>query len=137
MQLHHIGYLTKHLDRTQEQFMRLGFAVEKAARYDADRDIHIAFMTNGPCRVELIQPAGPDSPFYPLLKRYKNTPYHFCFLASDLGKQIEAMTSQGYHVVAPPCRAICLDGAPVAFLIHPDAGLIELLGPGPAQEERR
>lgn len=127
MQLHHVGYLTKDLALAKAQFELLGFAVERPSAYDPVRDVNIAFLTNGPYRVELIEPAGPSSPQYPLLRRYKNTPYHFCYVARDLDAEIEALSDRGYHLMQPVAEAPCIDGRAVAFLLHPDIGMVELI----------
>lgn len=47
--------------------------------YDEHRKCFFSFISNDDVLIELIQPEK-TSDIYPLLKRYKNNPYHLCFL---------------------------------------------------------
>ena len=38
------------------------------------------------------------------------------------------MEQGGYRVIQEPLDAPCIQGGTVAFLIHPDMGIVELLG---------
>ena len=127
MKIHHIGYLTKNMSKTKQYMQELGFEIERTPAYDAGRMVNIAFLINGEYRVELIEPVSNKSPLYPLLKRYKNTPYHICYETSDLIRSISEFEQQGYSVVQPPQEAPCIDQHRVAFLIHINVGMIELL----------
>ena len=84
MKIHHVGYLAKSIDKTEKKFFELGYEVEQPTKYDEIRDIKIEFLRNGDYRVELIEPASKNSPLYPLLKNYKNSPYHICYVTDDL-----------------------------------------------------
>ncbi len=128
MKLHHVGYLTKNLQDTLLEFALLGFCVEQEAAFDPLRKLDIAFLRNGAYRVELVEPKGEASPLFPLLKKYKNTPYHLCYETDSLGEEIRRMEQGGYRVIQEPLDAPCIQGGTVAFLIHPDMGIVELLG---------
>lgn len=127
MKIHHVGYLTKNIKKAEVAFERLGFAVEEPAKQDDIRDIIITFMVNGDYRVELIQPTDERSPMYPLLKNYKNTPYHFCYEVSDIEETIADLEGDGYMVIQQPQEAPCIDGHNVAFLLSANMGIIELV----------
>lgn len=126
MEIHHVGYLTKSISASLPEFARLGFAVERETSFDPFRKIDILFMRNDAYRVELIEPKGEDSPLYPLLKRYKNTPYHLCFSSDSLQRDISRLQEVGYLLMQEPMSAPCLDNAEAAFLMHPDLGIVEL-----------
>ena len=125
--IHHVGYLTKKLEKSREQFLNLGFSVEKPSKYDEIREINIEFLVRDGYRVELIEPTGKESRMYPLLKSYRNTPYHICYEVEDINKAIEELEEMNYQVIDPPQTAPCIDGAPVAFLMHRSMGIIELV----------
>ena len=127
MKIHHIGYLTKNLSKTQQQMQELGFAVEQESSYDAGRAVNIAFLVSGNYRSELIEPASKESPLYPLLKRYKNTPYHICYEVSNLSDAVAEYEQKGYSVIQQPQEAPCIGQHKVAFLMHINVGMIELL----------
>ncbi|RHC57277.1 VOC family protein [Enterocloster bolteae] len=95
MKIHHVGYLTKNLNKSKFLFEKLGFIVEKEKAYDALRKIHIVFMLNGDYRIELIEPDGEESSVWGLLKRYKNTPYHFCYEVDDMNVAVKNMGGGG------------------------------------------
>ena len=127
MKIHHIGYLTKNLSKTQQQMQELGFKVEQESSYDAGRAVNIAFLVSGNYRIELIEPASKESPLYPLLKRYKNTPYHICYEVPNLSDALAEYEQKGYSVIQQPQEAPCIWQHKVAFLMHINVGMIELL----------
>ena len=127
MQIHHVGYLTKKLVKAEKAFLDLGYKVERPVKYDDIRKINIEFLVNGDYRVELIEPADKESPMYPLLKNYKNTPYHFCYITDDIEAEINALGTKGYMVIHEPDKAPCIDDKKVAFLINSSMGIIELV----------
>ena len=127
LKVHHIGYLTKKLEKSRDQFLALGYTVEKPSKYDEIRDINIEFLMKDGYRVELIEPAGKESRMYPLLKTYRNTPYHICYEVKDIDAAVSELEEMRYQVIDPPETAPCIDGAPVAFLMHRSMGIIELV----------
>ena len=127
MKIHHVGYLTKELNKAQDEFLALGFVVEQEKAYDEHRKINISFIVNGNYRVELIEPVDDSSPMYPLLKRYKNTPYHICYEVDDLEASIAELSTKGYTVMQEPLEAPCIENKRVSFLINSNLGIIELV----------
>lgn len=127
MQIHHVGFLAKNLAKSQARFEQLGFVVEYPSQYDEIRDVNIAFLVNGGYRVELIEPASKESPMYPLLARYKNTPYHFCYEVEDLEAAMERLSNDGFTVIDAPEAAPCIEGRRVVFMMNANAGMIELV----------
>ncbi len=127
MEIHHIGYLTKNLRGGVEEFCKLGFKPETEMVLDEERKIQIIFMVNGKYRIELIQPKDSSSPFYELLKKYKNTPYHFCYLTKNINQKIEELRKNGYLLLKEPLEAPAIKNYLAAFMLHPNIGIIELL----------
>ncbi len=127
MKIHHVGYLAKSIEKTEKKFLELGYRVERPVKYDEIRDINIEFLVNGDYRVELIQPMGENSPMYPLLKRFKNTPYHFCYEVEDIEAAINELSDKHYTVIQEPEIAPCIDGKKVVFLNNISMGIIELV----------
>jgi methylmalonyl-CoA/ethylmalonyl-CoA epimerase len=127
MKIHHVGYLAKNISKTEKKFFELGYTVESPTAYDNIRQINIEFLVNGDYRVELIQPMSEESPMYPLLKRYKNSPYHFCYEVDDLDRAVADLSGKGYTVIQEPEIAPCIEGKRVAFLNNISMGIIELV----------
>ena len=134
MKIHHEGYLTKNIHASEKAFLDLGYHIETPAMFDSFRKINIVFMKNEDYRVELIEPIGPESPIYSLLKKYKNTPYHFCYEVTDLEKTVEALTEKGYLMTQAPLEAPCIQNRKVAFLVGENVGIVELIVVGRRKE---
>lgn len=127
MILHHIGYLAANLEKSRTELERLGFITETETIRDPGRGVDICFMLNGATRVELVSPSDKSSPLYPLLKRFKNAPYHFCYETGDMEGTIAELEREGYTVTQPPAPAPALGMRRVAFLLKGAVGLTELL----------
>ena len=127
MKIHHVGYLAKNIEKTEKKFFELGYEVESPTAYDEIRKINIEFLVNGDYRVELIQPMNEESPMYPLLKRFKNSPYHFYYEVEDLDASVAELSGKGYTVIQEPEIAPCIEGKKVCFLNNISMGIIELV----------
>ena len=127
MKIHHVGYLAKSIDKTRKKFLELGYEIERPVKYDEIRQINIEFLINGDYRVELIQPMSEESPMFPLLKRFKNSPYHFCYEVENLDASVKELSDKGYTVIQEPEIAPCIDDKKVVFLNNISMGIIELV----------
>ena len=127
MEVHHVGYLVTDIDRSLGHFILLGFDKETNKQYDEYRDIYILFLVNGAMRVELVQPASERSEFYGMLKKFKNLPYHICYITNNMSDSINMFKKEGFALTQSPQCATAIDNRKVAFLLNPDIGIIELL----------
>jgi methylmalonyl-CoA/ethylmalonyl-CoA epimerase len=127
MKIHHVGYLAKNLEKSEGKFLELGYEIERPCKYDPIRKINIEFLKNGDYRVELIQPMSEESPMYPLLKRFKNTPYHFCYEVENVDIAAKELSEKGYTVIQEPEIAPCIDDRRVVFMNNISMGIIELV----------
>ena len=128
MNIHHIGYLVKDIEKAKEAFKKLGFKITQAVSEDLDRKASICFINNGAYCVELIS-LWKESDLYPLLKKYKKTAYHICYEVGCLELAIKKMQKEGFTLVRVPEKAVSIGGgnARVAFLMDIDIGMIELV----------
>ena len=126
MQIHHIGYIVVEIEKAIEEFTDLGYEKESEIIYDSSRKVDICFVVKDSYRIELVSPKGKESPVFNLQKKYINSPYHICYTCSDIYKKIELLEKKGYVICDKPAAAVAMDGAIVAFLIHPYLGMIEL-----------
>ena len=139
MNIHHIGYLVKDIEKSAAAFEAAGF--ERILYSDGSfvfddktRQCDISFMrirggdsVNGSGCIELVAPQSPDCPIYGLMKQYKNSPYHICFESEDLDGDVARLKQSGWSVFLPPAPAPAIDGRNVVFLIHRSAGIIEIV----------
>ncbi|MGN0161873.1 MAG: VOC family protein [Lachnospiraceae bacterium] len=126
MKVHHIGYLVKNMDEAMIEFLKLGFEEGKVVR-DESRGIDICFMDNNGYCVELISPYCEESTVSGLIKKYKNSPYHLCYISSNLEKDVEELTQKGYVQMGEPKEAPAIDGRRVVFMMNGSIGLIEIV----------
>ena len=127
MEVHHIGYMVKRMERSIAAFQALGYALETPPLWDEGRRARICFLRSGGYCVELIEPAK-DSALYALLKTYPNAPYHMCYRCDDMDAAIEYLKQHTFMQFLPPDPAPAIgENAQVAFLISACAGMIELL----------
>lgn len=126
MKVHHIGYLVKNMKDAKQEFMKLGFADAGITR-DEYRGIDICFMDNSGYVVELISPFRDDSVASGLIKKYKNSPYHLCYISENLSEDVEKLAAEGYVQMDEPRPAPAIDGRKVVFMMNGSIGLIELV----------
>ncbi len=127
MKIHHIGYLVKNIEKSEKEFTKLGYIVEREAVYDSIRDCNISFLKNGEYRVELVNPASNCSPIFSLLEKYKDSPYHICYEVDGLEKIVEQFLEGGYFILKDVEKAPALDNRNVVFLYKKNLGMIEVL----------
>lgn len=127
MKIHHVGFLAVNGKETVKGFLEQGAVLEQKESYDSFRKINITFILMGEYRIEIIEPADENSPFYPLLKKYKNSPYHFCYEVNELEPEMERLQKNGCFVLDNPMEAPCIDNRKVAFLMSPNMGVLELV----------
>lgn len=127
MKIHHIGYLVKDIKKSVEQFKDLGYSIEVDILYDESRDVEICFMINAGYRIELVSPCSEQSVVYEQLKRIGNSPYHVCYVVSDINQEMQRLRERKYVIMIQPQRAVAFAGKRVVFLYHRNVGMIELV----------
>lgn len=73
-----------------------------------------------------MSPQSPECPVYGLMKQHKNSPYHICFESEDMEEDLAQLKQSGWSVFLPSAPAPAIDGKNVVFLIHRNAGIIEI-----------
>lgn len=126
MEIHHVGYLVKNIEKALNSFVLLGYMIETKTVQDNDRQAYMAMIRMGKTRVELIQPYK-GSPLEELLKRYNNAPYHICYKCSNIDQMQEQLTKNGFFLLQKSEPAILLDNKKVCFMVNRDIGMIELV----------
>lgn len=131
MQVHHIGYAVKSVEKSIEQFVRMGYRRSSEICDDTIRNVKIVFMKHiytGEV-MELVAPLSENNPVSGQLQKMRGmaSPYHICYEVDHLEDVIRWLKSRKYIVVDPPMTAPAIQGKRVAFLIHKDAGMVELV----------
>lgn len=127
LRFHHIGIAVHNIEHTVCQYINGGY-LRTLTLFDPVQDVNICFLEKaGMPRVELLEPAGKDSPVTKILHDNGVTPYHVCYEADDLGQAVSDLRKRRFLVVAKPVEAVAMDNRRVCFLYHKDVGLIELV----------
>lgn len=130
MEFDHIGYVVEDINAYVAEFLKpvlrpLGVS---PTYEDSIQHVRVAFAElNGGVTLELIEPAGPDSPVSQVLKRRQGGVAHLCFAVDDLAEEIAAMRSHGCLVFANPVPAVAFAGRQIAFVLTPQCDIIELV----------
>lgn len=127
MEIDHIGYLVKKLDKARTTFLDMGYQEEGEVVYDPLRDIDILFLKNGNYRIELVAPKSERSVVWDTLKKLVNTPYHICYICDNLETSIEEWRMKGFTLTGEAMPAIACGGRNVCFLYNRAVGMIELI----------
>lgn len=128
MEIDHIGYAVKKIERARESFEKLGFQFKNLIE-DIDRNIYIQFGEKDGYCIELVSPLDKNkrSPVGSFLQKVGSTPYHICYRSKDLYREIEELIQKGFKVIIPPSEAIAYGGKKVVFMMNLEVGLIEIV----------
>ena len=128
MEIDHIGYAVKRMDRAIDSFEKLGYTFGSEIN-DLDRNVKLVFGKSGNYRIELVCPLdnSKPSPVDSFLRNVGPTPYHICYQSNDLEKEIDILKSQGFKLVIEPKQAIAFGLKRVAFLLSIGLGLFEIV----------
>ena len=111
-----------------------GFVRSLAATWDG-RVIHdplqkvkVAFLTtrSGDPQIELVEPAGEDSPVLRFLQQGGGL-HHVCYEVADLEEQLSEFRSRGAVIAKRPKPAVAFGGRRIAWVITAEKLLVELL----------
>lgn len=129
MRIHHIGYAVRKMDKAIEAFESLGYTCSGEFVYDGERKVNIQLMVNGEYEIELISPnaQAETCAISNILRKVGNSPYHICYEADNIGKELKELTSKGFKIIAEPKEAPALENRKVAFLYNNYVGIVEIV----------
>lgn len=127
MEIHHVGYLVKNISKSISSFEKVGFSLCSEITHDEIRKVDICFMQNRNYKIELVSPYSDDSVVADLLSRYKNTPYHICYISENIDEDTKRLEEDGFAVIQPKEIAPAIENKNVVFLFNSKIGIIELV----------
>ena len=93
---------------------------------DPHQQVRVAFVQlHGVC-VELVEPAGDQSPVAGLVRKGQHL-YHVCYRVSDLEAAMRQARQHGLHCIAQPAPAPAFQDRRIAWVYSRAFGLFELL----------
>lgn len=127
MTLHHYGFVTSSLEKTESAFHVLGYKTNGKKIFDSVQKVNLLFLDNGSGHLlELVQPER-ESRVGNILQRNGPSLYHICYEVRSISRAIENLRTQRFVVIVKPVPAIAFDNRLISFLYSRQVGLIELL----------
>jgi methylmalonyl-CoA/ethylmalonyl-CoA epimerase len=133
MRLHHLGFVVRDIAGAMPGFVRsLAATWDSKIFADPHQKVKVAFLTTRPgdAQVELIEPAGDDSPVLRFLSEKGGGLHHACYEVAELEQELNDFRARGSLLVKRPKPAVAFQGRRIAWVMTPEKFLIELLEQG-------
>ncbi len=128
--LHHVGFVVSSIEAVADSFARsIGATWNQKVIHDPLQVVRVAFVQgcNPSCAsVELVEPAGPNSPVQSFLQRGGGL-HHLCYEVDQLEEQLKVSRSIGGVTVRPPLPAVAFGGRRIAWVFTKEKLLLEFL----------
>jgi methylmalonyl-CoA/ethylmalonyl-CoA epimerase len=129
LRLHHMGFVVADIATAMPAFVR-----SMAAEWDGQifedplQKAKVAFMTTRPgdAQIELVQPAGENSPVQRFLLQGGGM-HHLCYEVASLEAELTSFRSRGAAIASRPKPAVAFGGRRIAWVITSEKFLVELL----------
>lgn len=115
--LHHVGLAVRSIRDT---------CAECEATLEPSQRVHLAFVSLNGLTVELVEPAGENSPVAKILQGGGKL-LHLCFVVPDLEAALRHCRQEGFHRISAPQRVGVFDQRRIAWVFSKYYGLFELL----------
>jgi methylmalonyl-CoA/ethylmalonyl-CoA epimerase len=128
--LHHIGFVVAEIHTGMTSFVRsLGAAWDGQVFEDPHQRVKVAFLTvrPGEAQIELVEPAGEDSPVMRFLHQKGGGMHHLCYEVPDLDRSLMDWKGRGALIAKRPKPAVAFAGRRIAWILTAEKLLIELL----------
>lgn len=126
-QFHHIGIAVFNISATAQYYLDAGY-VKTDSVVDPIQNIEICFLLKDDMpTVELLSTIDGKSPVNRILKTAGVSPYHICYLVTNIEDAVKRLKNKCFILVSKPVEACALENRRVCFLYNKDVGLIELL----------
>ena len=133
--LNHIGFVVNSIEAVADHLAKaIGSKWNGTVIHDPLQVVRVSFIagTNPfTSAIELVEPAGPNSPVEAFLRRGGGL-HHLCYEVDELEEQLKLNRSIGGVVVRRPLPAVAFDGRRIAWVLTKERLLLEFLE-GPKQ----
>jgi len=131
--LSHVSLIVPNLDAAAKRLKELYGLVVGPARVNEQQGVRLAYVELPNARIELMEPARPDSPVSKFLERNPHGGiHHFCLSVDDVRTTAATIAANGVKVLGEGNDTRNVDGERIAF-VHPK----DFLGALVELEERR
>ncbi len=128
--LHHVGFVVRDITAAVPGFIRSMAAAWDGRVYDDPHQrVKVTFLSTraGDAQIELVQPAGEDSPVLQFLREKGGGLHHVCYEVPDLEEGLAEMKSRGGLIARKPRPAVAFCGRRIAWVLTAEKLLVELL----------
>jgi len=130
LRLHHVGFVVANIKTAMPGFLRsLAAEWDGQVFHDPLQKVRVTFLATraqDPA-IELVEPAGDDSPVSRFLQERGGGLHHVCYEVADLEQQLVELRSRGALIVKRPLPAVAFGGRRIAWVITSEKLLVELL----------
>ena len=131
--LSHVSIVVPNLDAAARRLKELYGLVVGPARVNEQQGVRLAYVELPNARIELMEPARPDSPVSKFLERNPHGGiHHFCLSVDDVPATTSSIAGAGVKVLGEGKETRNVHGERIAF-VHPK----DFLGALVELEERR
>jgi methylmalonyl-CoA/ethylmalonyl-CoA epimerase len=127
--VHHTGIVVRQILDHYQRYMAHLFPGNKLGPiiHDPLQKAKVAFIYTERGHIELVEPAGEDSPVKAISEKAQAGYHHICLETSDLDGHLKLCRAAGQFIISPPTPAVAFDGRRIAFVMGRDHLLWELL----------
>ncbi|PPQ21402.1 hypothetical protein CV770_01330 [Bradyrhizobium sp. AC87j1] len=129
LHFHHLGMACRNIATELPELETTGYRPEGPIFEDPIQQVRIQFVSGGGPRLELIEPASPQSPVMGVLKRGSKF-YHLAYEVARFDDAIAHFRERQYLPVSSPAPAVAFDMRRIVFLASATLTLIELIEAG-------
>lgn len=126
LHFHHLGMACREIAAELPALAIAGYIPEGPVFADPIQQVRIQFVSGGGPRLELIEPAGAQSPVEGILKRGSKF-YHLAYEVGHFDEAIACFRARQYLPVSSPVPAVAFDMRRIVFLASATLTLIELI----------
>ena len=130
LNFHHVGFVVPGIAATVDGFVRsLGAQWDGCVYEDPHQKVKVTFLTTRPGdpQIELVEPAGEDSPVLRFLRERGTGLHHVCYEVEDLERGMAEMKTRGAIIARRPKPAVAFQGRRIAWMLTAEKLLVELL----------
>jgi len=130
LNFHHVGFVVPDIAATVDGFVRsLGAQWDGCVYEDPHQKVKVTFLTTRPGdpQIELVEPAGEDSPVLRFLREKGTCLHHVCYEVEDLERGMAEMKTRGAIIARRPKPAVAFQGRRIAWMLTAEKLLVELL----------
>jgi len=118
--LHHVAIVVPSLAEARRTYVeRLGLESDGAVEHVPDQKVNVLVCHAGSQRIELVEPAAPDSPVSAFLAKRGGGLHHLAYRVESVERALEALKAAGLRLIDPAPRPGA-HGTRIAF-VHPSA----------------